>query len=204
MATVIMDRDLAERLRDERRAAGSDRWDEVWEGTYMMAPLPNNEHQEIVSRLTGIFQETVGWDSEAIVLPGANVSDRVKDWIQNYRCPDVVVYLAGTRAKNCDTHWCGGPDFAVEITSDDDQTRDKIPFYSKVGTRELLVVDRDPWSVELLRLSGKKLKSAGVSSGRRAKTLASRVLPLAFKLVASDDRPIIEVTRATDGKVWRV
>ena len=46
MATVIMDERLADRLREERKAAGSDRWDEVWEGTYMMAPLPNNEHQE--------------------------------------------------------------------------------------------------------------------------------------------------------------
>ncbi|HEX5472424.1 MAG TPA: hypothetical protein VFW73_11085, partial [Lacipirellulaceae bacterium] len=76
MATLILDNDFAELLREERAAAGSDRWDEVWEGTYMMTPLPNNEHQELVNRLAAIFQDTVGWNSKHIVLPGANVSDR--------------------------------------------------------------------------------------------------------------------------------
>ncbi len=76
MATLIMDRHFAECLRQQRVAAGSDRWDEVWEGTYMMTPLPNNEHQQIVNRLAAIFEETVGWSDESFVLPGTNVSDR--------------------------------------------------------------------------------------------------------------------------------
>ncbi len=201
MATVIMDHQLALRLREERKAAGSDRWDEVWEGTYMMAPLPNNEHQDIVNRLAVIFQEPMGWDSEDIVLPGAIVSDREKGWQHNYRCPDVVVYHAGTRAKNCDTHWCGGPDLAVEIVSDDDLTRDKIPFYGKVETRELLFVDRDPWSLELLRLSDGELKSVGISNIPASQLLSSEVLPLKFRLTGDQNRPEIEVRRY-DGKTW--
>jgi Uma2 family endonuclease len=204
MATVIMDRDLAEQLRQQRAESGLDRWDEVWEGTYMMAPLPNAEHQQIALRLGAIFEECIGWNDEAVVLAGTNVSDRHKDWEKNYRCPDVVVYLPETHATNYRTHWLGGPDFAVEIASDDDLTRDKIPFYSKVGTRELLIVDRDPWSLELLRLVGKKLKSVGASSGKRAKALQSRVLPLSFRLVSGKLRPTIEVVRPADGKTWRV
>ena len=204
MATVVLDRGLAEQLREERAAARSDRWDEVWEGTYMMVPLPNIEHQDFVIRLAAIFRDTLGWDSDDIVLPGANVSDRQKDWEHNYRCPDVVVYRAGTHAKNCGTHWYGGPDLAVEVVSEDDRTRDKIPFYSKVGTRELLVIDRDPWSLELLRLSAKKLRSVGVSSGKRGRILQSRVLPLSFRLVSGQRRPTIEVVRSTDGKTWTV
>src|SRR5215213_3976708 len=133
MATVIMDRRFAEQLRQERAAAGGDRWDEVWEGTYMMAPLPNIEHQQIANRLAAICLEVVGWNSGASVMAGTNVSDRVNGWEHNYRCPDVAVYLVGNPAQNCNTHWCGGPDFAAEIASDDDRTRDKIPFYAKVG-----------------------------------------------------------------------
>jgi Uma2 family endonuclease len=204
MATVVMDHRVGEQLQRERAIAGSDRWDEVWDGTYMMVPLPNIEHQDIVNRICAIFQDTVGWDSGDIVLPGTNVSDREKGWEHNYRCPDVVVYLAGTRAKKCNTHWCGGPDLAVEIVSDDDRTRDKIPFYSKVGTRELLVIDRDPWSLELLRLSAKKLKSAGTSAGKKGRVLQSRVLPLNFRLISGQPRPSIEVVRSTDGKTWKV
>ena len=204
MATVILDRDVAERLRQERAALGLDRWDEVWEGTYMMAPLPNPEHQQIAIRLGAIFEDTVGWNDETIVLAGTNVSDRHKGWLHNYRCPDVAVYLPGTQARKYRTHFFGGPDFAVEIMSDDDRTRDKIPFYSNVGTRELLIVDRDPWSLELLRLSGKKLKSVGVSSGKRGRFLESRVLPLRFRLIGRKVRPTIEVIRTTDGKTWSV
>ncbi len=116
MATVVLDREFAELLREERAAAGSDRWDEVWEGTYMMAPLPNNEHQQIAARLAAIFQQVVGWSSPAFVLAGTNVSDREKGWQQNYRCPDVVVYYPENPALDLATHWCGGPDFAVEIS----------------------------------------------------------------------------------------
>ena len=60
MATVILDPELAERLRAERAAWGGDRYDEVWEGTYMMAPMPNNEHQAIVNGLTAILQDIIG------------------------------------------------------------------------------------------------------------------------------------------------
>ena len=203
MATVVMDSGIAEAMRQERAAAGSDRWDEVWEGTYMMAPLPNIEHQELVGIFAHVLQQVIP-RSRGLVLPGANVSDREKGWEFNYRCPDVVVYLTGTRAKNCGTHWRGGPDFAVEIVSPDDMVRDKIPFYGKVAMRELLIIERDPWSVELLRLSGKKLKSVGVSSGKRGRFLQSTVLPLRFRLIGGKRRPTIEVVRSSDDKTWHV
>ena len=48
MATVILDEELAERLKAERAERGGDRYDEVWEGVYMMAAMPNNEHQFLV------------------------------------------------------------------------------------------------------------------------------------------------------------
>jgi Uma2 family endonuclease len=204
MATVVMDRTFAELLREERAAAGSDRWDEVWEGTYMMAPLPNIEHQQIANRLAAVCLEVVGWNSGAIVLAGTNVSDRVTGWEHNYRCPDVAIYFPGNPAKNCSTHWCGGPDFAIEITSDDDRTRDKLPFYGKVSTRELLVIDRDPWQLELFRLSRKTLKSVGKSTIRSKGELRLMTLPLALRLKSGESRPVILATHSADGRKWNV
>lgn len=169
----------------------------------MMAPLPNIEHQELVGAFTHVLKNVVSPD-RGLVLPGANVSDRAKGWEFNYRCPDVVVYLVENPAKNCRTHWQGGPNFAVEVVSPDDMVRDKIPFYGAIAMRELLIVDRDPWSLEILRLSGKKLKSAGVTSGTRGRPLQSRVLPIAFRLIGGRPRPVIEVTRSTDGTTWRI
>jgi len=203
MATVILDRRLAEQLREDRAATGSDRWDEVWEGTYMMAPMPNNEHQEIVGGFVELLRE-VFQGGRKHVYPGANVSDRQQGWEHNYRCPDVVVFLPGTSAKNCETHWCGGPDFAIEIRSDDDQTYEKIPFYAKIGTRELLIVDRNPWTLELFQREDGDLRSVGAATIENQLVLASDVLPLTFRLVAGDDRPSILATHLRDSKTWSV
>jgi hypothetical protein len=204
MATVIMDRGYAELLRKERAAAGADRWDEVWEGTYMMAPLPNTEHQQVVNRLCSICEFVVGWGQGAIVLPGANVSDRSKGWEYNYRCPDVVVFLSNSAAKDHSTHWHGGPDFAVEVSSEDDRTRDKIEFYAKIGMRELLIVDRNPWQLELLRLARNSLKPVGKGSVKSRCILSSKTLPLTFQLVKGSDRPSIRVVHTVDGRAWDV
>ena len=56
MAILVTDPDLEQRLRVQRAAMGADRYDEVWDGTYMMAPMPNDEHQNVVPRLSAIFQ----------------------------------------------------------------------------------------------------------------------------------------------------
>jgi Uma2 family endonuclease len=202
MATVIMDRQLAEQLRQQRAAAGSDRWDEVWEGTYMMTPLANNEHQELVGAFVDVLREALA-GTGARVYPGANVSDREQDWTFNYRCPDVAVFLADTSAQDCRTHWRGGPDFAIEIASTDDMVRDKLAFYGKVRTRELLIVDRDPWQLELLRLDGVELKSVGIVDEAGGQHLDSEVLSLTFGLTVGVERPSILV-RASNGKSWDI
>jgi len=204
MATLIMDRALEGRLRAERAESGSDRYDEVWEGTYMMAPMPNIEHQDLVNRLATIFQEIIGWPELGIVLPGCNVSDRKEDWQENYRVPDVAVVLSEGGAQNLDTHWCGGPDFVVEVVSRDDKTREKLPFYAAVGVRELLVVDRAPWRLELYRLVDRQLTLAGTSELPHGEPLKSEILPFTFCLVASPRRPRIHVVNAAGEKEWHV
>jgi Uma2 family endonuclease len=206
MATLIRSSELEERLRAERRASGADRWDEVWEDVYVMAPLPNDEHQFVQQRLSTILDLIIGFTGKGDVRPGVNVSDR-EDWTHNYRCPDVVVFLNGTTAQNRDTFWLGGPDFAIEIVSPDDASRDKLEFYARVGVRELLIIDRDPWSLELYRLQGRRMISAGQSVGvtvPAAATLDSQVVPLCFRLIQGGARPLIEVTHHDGIQRWVV
>ncbi len=50
MTMMINDASIERQLIASREATGADRYDEIWEGTYMMAPMPNTEHQQIVSR----------------------------------------------------------------------------------------------------------------------------------------------------------
>lgn len=193
MAVLVLDPDLESHLKAVRREHDADGHDEVWEGVYVMAPLPNDDHQEIQTRAAGMLQEALGWDSPAKVRAGVNVSDRYKDWQYNYRDPDVLVYLPGNPAKNWSTHWQGGPDFLIEIVSPFDRSREKLPFYANVGVREVLIVDRDPWILEL-SVGGKKstrMRLAGKSEvGGPA--LKSSVLPLKLSLVPGKPRPRIK------------
>jgi Uma2 family endonuclease len=163
MATLIRDSSLEERILAQRRASGADRWDEVWEGVYVMAPLPNDEHQDVQAKLVAILQTVIGWSGLGLVRAGVNVSDNEENWTYNYRCPDVAVFLKGTTAQNRREFWLGGPDFAVEIVSPKDASREKLDFYARVGVRELLIIDRQPWSLQLYRLKGGELLDAGSS-----------------------------------------
>ena len=151
MTALINDPKLAEKLIAERQAAGADKFDEVWDGVYVMSPLANDEHQYLVKELTTILTFAVDWAKLGQTRPGVNISDRKDDWTKNYRCPDVAVFLNETKAENCDAFWFGGPDFGIEIVSSGDRIVEKLSFYAAVGARELLVIDRDPWVLTLLQ-----------------------------------------------------
>ena len=202
MATLSTDSLTEDQLIAQRQAWGADRWDEVWDGAYFMSPLPNIEHQLLATRLAAVFQLALGPGDPGIAIAGVNVSDRDDGWTKNYRCPDVAVILTGCMAKNCDTHWCGGPDFVVEIVSPDDRSRKKFDFYAKIGVRELVIIDRAPWALELYQLEADELQSAGRSTVDSAVQLQSRVLPLKFRLIPGDTRPVIEVLHNDGRQVW--
>lgn len=205
MATMILDPELAERLKRERQESGADRYDEVWEGVYMMSLLANDEHQEIVTGLGSVFQIVIGWPGLGDARAGVNISDQSEDWTRNYRCPDVAVFLQGTTAINRDTHCFGGPDFAVEVLSRGDRAREKLHFYAKVGTRELLIVDRSPWKLELFRLEQGALNLVGISTSEESETLLSAVVPLSFRLRSAEGRrPRIEVVHQDGEQRWTV
>src|SRR3954465_728454 len=110
MALMVLDPTDEKRLRAEREASGADRYDEVWDGVYVIAPVANNEHRDVQSALAAAILSAVGWGGRARVH-AANVSDREDDWKHNYRICDLAVVLPGSKAKDCGTHWCGGPDF---------------------------------------------------------------------------------------------
>lgn len=204
MSVLVCDSLLADRLIAERRASGGDRFDEVWEGVYVMSPLANNEHRYIATRLVTVLSHFLLVPEEGQIFAGCNVSDRIEQWEHNYRCPDVAVFLPTNPARDCGTHWFGGPDLAVEITSKGDRSREKLDFYDAIGVRELLIVERDPWQLELFQRVAGSLRSVGVLTPEDGARLASAVLPLALRLRAGKDRPRIEVADADGKRSWLI
>jgi len=136
------------------------------------------------------------------VRPGVNISDRIDDWQGNYRVPDVAVFLNGGHAVNRGAFWYGGPDFAVEVISPDDRTREKLPFYEKVRVREVLLVNRQPWRLELFGGQDDELVGGGQSTVENGATIVSNVLPFSFRLVSGEDRPQIEVIHTESNTRW--
>ncbi len=148
--------------------------------------------------LTGLLFSVITLEGRGRVQPGANVSDRRDGWEHNYRAPDVVVVLNDTRAIDCGTHWLGGPDFLVEIQSPGDETDEKLPFYTGLQVREILIVQRDTRELRLYRPDGEKLVPVAPSAFQGGKWLVSEVVPFAFRRRGMRRRPRTEVCR-TDG-----
>jgi Uma2 family endonuclease len=163
MDLLISNPAFLRRLIRKRRATGADRFDEVWDGVYIVSPGAGDQHQKIGGKLYIALDATIESPGLGEVRQIPNVSDRQKGWRQNYRCPDVAVFLKGTSAICKGAYWVGGPDFAVEVISPYDRSRKKLDFYANVGVRELLLVDRKPWCLELYRLQDGKLVLVGKS-----------------------------------------
>jgi Uma2 family endonuclease len=204
MTVMIQDRDIARKFIQQRRESGNDRWDEVWDGVYVLMPNPNVEHQDLATGLAAIFRTLFDWSKNGKTYQGVNVSNQSEDWTRNYRCPDVAVYLSGTPAALRGAYMLGGPDFAVEIISPEDRSRQKFDFYASVGVRELLLVDREPWALELYRRRETEWELVGTSRLDRPQSLNSAVLPLSFRLEAGETRPVILVNHSDGIQKWSV
>ena len=202
MNAVIADPDLERSLIRRRRLREEDHHDEVWEGVYVMNAQPNDEHQSIVSRLTFIFENVIGEQKLGHIRPGTNISDRHQGWKENYRCPDVAVFLNDSTAINRRTHWQGGPDLAVEIASPRDRTWEKIEFYASVGTRELLIIDRDPWTLELYRLTDSQLTLVDKLTVDSPDSFQTESVPLRWRLISGPHRPLLEATVPDGAQHW--
>ena len=202
MPVLILSPRVAERVLNDYEAATGRRFDEVWDGVTYIMPEPDNEHFDLSTFFVWVFRTVFDPADGHRVGGPANVSDRADDWRQNFRVPDVSVFLSGNPAQDRGTHWFGGPDFAIEIVSPDDQSREKLDFYARVGTREVLILDRDPWRLELYQLRRGRMRLKGTVLPGDGESLPSAVLPMTFQLVRSRPRPRVKITHSETGQEW--
>ena len=203
MTAIIADHEFEKQIIRRRQETGADRWDEVWEGVYVMNPLPNPEHQRIVARLTSVFSTLFDFSDLGRVYPGVNYASDAKDWQYDYRCPDIAVFLNDNpEAEEHDAFYTGAADLFVEVVSPDDRVREKLPFYEKLRVHELLIIDRDPWQLELFRYADGKLASAAIATMENAKVIESERLDVMFQLIPGEERPGIRVVHVKSNQEW--
>jgi Uma2 family endonuclease len=202
MAMFIEDPALEESLKAQRQAWDADKHDEVWEGVYFMSPEADDDHQDLVLEFAVVLREAVAKHGLGKVRPGVNLAASAENWKDDYRVPDVVVFLNETAATNHGKFWTGAADFLVEITSPRDRVYEKLPVYSLLGVRELLILNRQKWMLELYQHLRGELQKSGESTLSLGDVLSSRVLPLDFRLIPGDARPQVNVRHRTSGEHW--
>ncbi len=190
---VLLDPYAAERLKEERRKSGADRWDEVWEGDLHMSPPPEGEHSRVELELAAFVIPLIKERDLGRILrlgvrkPGSGE--------KNYRIPEFV-FVSKARLHLVEGCWLnGGPDVAFEIRSPGDETYDKLDFYGEVGTGELVIVDRDTKRVELLRLVGARLLPVSPAADG---AVYCQALGVGFRRLEREGRGVLEAFVAGD------
>jgi Uma2 family endonuclease len=149
-----------------RRALGQDRFDEVWEGEYHVAPAPSGRHAQL--------DDTLGWVlrplAQRMGLRGATTCNIGTP--DDYRVPDRAYFREG----GLDV-WNPTAAIVVEVVSPGDESRQKLGFYLGVGVEEVLIIDPDTRTVEwFARVADAFEPTAGsVLLGITAADLAARI-----------------------------
>ena len=157
MKTVVLDPAPVEveQLIKRRSHLGLDLYDEVWEGTYHMAPAPRFGHAELDQQLAvllGPLAAKAGLVTTGPFNLGGAEDFRVPDRGVHRGRPDPEAVYLSTAAV------------VVEIVSPGDETYDKLPFYVAHGVDEVLVADPARRRVQVLVLSGDHYQDAEASA----------------------------------------
>ncbi|MGH9074998.1 MAG: Uma2 family endonuclease [Acidimicrobiales bacterium] len=155
-----------EAVIERRRACGGDRYDEVWEGEYHMAPAAHPFHGYLDQQVAVLLQALV----ERAGLVGTGPFNL--GTLEDYRVPD-----RGLHHELPLTTWVPTAAVVVEIISPDDETWDKLAFYAAHRVEEVLVVDRGARRVTWLARSGPSYREVPASGllGVSAADLARQI-----------------------------
>jgi Uma2 family endonuclease len=127
----------------ERRRLGLDKQDEMGDGVLHINLLGNTNHQRIERELALRF-DPLARQLGLELLMKAGLFDPAVEEDMSFWVPDVVVFPPAV-ASDCGVE--GRVTLAIEIRSPGDESFEKIPYYSRVGVVELLIIDRDKRTV---------------------------------------------------------
>ncbi|MDQ2826972.1 MAG: Uma2 family endonuclease [Actinomycetota bacterium] len=131
MRTVVLGpQPEVQALIERRRTLGTDLFDEVWGGTYHMAPAPNSAHAYLDDVLAVLLHPY----AEAAGLVGTGPFNLGQP--DDYRVPDRGYH----RGRPTGT-WVPTAAVVVEIVSPDDETHATFGFYARHAVDEILVAD---------------------------------------------------------------
>jgi Uma2 family endonuclease len=130
---------------EERRRLGHDRFDEVWDGVLHMVPFPSPHHQRLEHNLAKALEQ-IAVPRGLTTYHGVGLYNPTVPGHKDYRGPDIVVVEERHVSKRGIE---GAAHIAIEIRSPDDESYEKLPFYAKVGVREVWIIDQAAKTIEV-------------------------------------------------------
>ena len=151
--TVVLDPPPVEveQLIERRKRLGLDLYDEMWGGTYHMAPAARFRHADLDQQLAVLLDPLA--NNVGLVMTGPfNLGEP-----ENFRVPDRGMHGGH---QDPEAVYLDTAAVVVEIVSPGDETYDKLPFYADHRVGEVLVVDPAERRVEVLVLAGDYYRGA--------------------------------------------
>ena len=141
-----------EQFLARRRALGQDRFDEVWGGSYHVAPAPNFSHGRVEAELAAVLRPAA--ERVGLVMTGPfNLGDP-----DDYRVPD-----QGWHRVRSGGTWLPTAALVVEVVSPGDESYEKFSFYAAHDVDEVLIADPSPRTIRLWRLCDGRYDETGRS-----------------------------------------
>jgi Uma2 family endonuclease len=151
---------------EQRRALGQDLHDEVWEGSYHVAPAAGSAHGVVDDELAVLLRPY----ARAAGLVGTGPVNLGE--LGDYRVPDRAYH----RGRPTGTYLPTAA-VVVEVLSPNDETFAKFGFYARHRVDELLIADPAARTVQCWRRAGDGYVETGAGAllGVTAATLTDRV-----------------------------
>ncbi|MGH9184976.1 MAG: Uma2 family endonuclease [Acidimicrobiales bacterium] len=131
-----------EALITKRRSLGQDRYDEIWQGEYHMAPAPHFWHGYVDNEVT-VLLSPLAKRAGLVGTTAFNLGEP-----DNFRVPDQGWHRSVPSAVFVPT-----AALVVEIVSPNDETWQKLDFYAAHAVDELLIADPRERTVTWLKLT---------------------------------------------------
>jgi Uma2 family endonuclease len=142
-----------ERLIERRHALGIDLYDELWEGSYHVAPAPSAAHAFLDNIVAVVLHPY------AVAAGLAGTGPFNLGGPDDYRVPDRGYHRGQPRGT-----WVPTAAIVIEIISPDDETYEKFGFYAAHGVDEIVVVDPSATAVTVWRRTSAPSYEAADSS----------------------------------------
>jgi Uma2 family endonuclease len=145
---------------EDRRRKGLDRRDEVWDGVLHVVPPASSRHNVLADDLLIAFRRIAG-ARNLLAIREVGVFDPDAQ-PSTYRVPDLGV---ADPAVISERGIEGRAALVIEVLSPGGESREKLPFYARLGVREVWHVHPITRAVEVFALAGDQLEPVAPEAG---------------------------------------